>query len=39
VASTEVDLAAEAVSEPAVRIVEPDGTTLVGFFSEQQTEP
>jgi hypothetical protein len=36
---TEVDLAIEQVPEPAVRIVEPDGTiTLVIFFSEQ-TEP
>ena len=36
---TEVDLAVEEVPEPAVRIVDADGTTtLVVFFSEQ-TEP
>jgi hypothetical protein len=33
----EVDLAVEGVREPAVRIVEPDGTTtLVVFFAEQR---
>jgi hypothetical protein len=33
---TEVDVAVEEVPEPAVRIVEPDGTTtLVIFFSER----
>jgi hypothetical protein len=33
---TEVDIAVEEVSEPAARIVEPDGTTtLVIFFSDR----
>jgi hypothetical protein len=34
---TEVDLAVDGVPEPAVRIVEPDGTTtLVTFFDESE---
>jgi hypothetical protein len=36
---TEVDLAVEEVSEPAVRIVEPDSTTTLVIFFSEQAEP